>query len=538
MTAYVPLKGSDKSLLKNSRPSGRVDLSEIARLTVRVRSIGSIKELEDIGYRLAMQPVGQRQYLTLAELESRFGASSSDLDAVETVAQRHDLRIVARSRVAREITLEGRMGDLLAAFPANVQLYHHARGPYRGRRGQVSVPQELEEIVTGVFGFDTRPHQRMPRRLAPSTQDGPGGANGEVSTFFAKRYQFPEKSGDAVLDGAGQTIAIIELGGGFRQSDLTVFFREAGLRVPHVSSVALDGARNSPSTADSADGEVMLDIEVAGAVAPMARLVVYFGPNSGDKGFLDAISRAIHDAEHHPGVVSISWGGPEPTEQQAVKAYSELFKAAAALGITVCAASGDHGTAVDESDQWDDLIHVGHPASDPMVLGCGGTQIEGELDVVWNDGTPFGPNEPGGGGWASVGGISQIFPVPAYQEGIAMPTSLARNPKPGRGVPDISMSATNYFTRVDTSEGAAGGTSAVAPLMAAFVALLNQAKGKNVGFLNPFLYQNGGAGLFTDVLTGTNAIKDTTAGYVAGKGWNACTGLGTPIGMAILQKLA
>ena len=232
------------------------------------------------------------------------------------------------------------------------------------------------------------------------------------------------------------------------------------------------------------------------------------------------------------------WGGPEVTnDQQSVDAFHEIFATAAALGITVCAASGDHGSADEPSAGWDGKIHVDHPACDDLVLGCGGTQIVSGTDVVWNDGTPFDVNVPGGGGWASGGGISVLFPVPPYQASAPLPVSLVTGQK-GRGVPDIAMSATDYFSRVDNSEGASGGTSAVAPLMAALVARLNQAKGTRVGFLNPFLYANAGKGLLQEVTSGTNAIKDTIKGYQAGPGWNACTGLGTPNGTAILSALA
>ena len=126
--------------------------------------------------------------------------------------------------------------------------------------------------------------------------------------------------------------------------------------------------------------------------------------------------------------------------------------------------------------------------------------------------------------------------MPPYQANANLPVSIDTG-KPGRGVPDIAMSATNYFTRVDTSEGASGGTSAVAPLMAALVTRLNQAKKKNVGLLNPFLYANAAKGVVRDVTSGTNAIDKTLKGYQAGPGWDACTGLGTPDGVAILNNL-
>jgi kumamolisin len=208
------------------------------------------------------------------------------------------------------------------------------------------------------------------------------------------------------------------------------------------------------------------------------------------------------------------------------------------MGITVCAATGDHGTAVLDAAHWDHKIHVSHPASDDLVLACGGTQIDAGVDVVWNNGKPFDANPPGSGGWATGGGISGIFKVPSYQKdqkAAKVLVSIA-NGKPGRGIPDIAMCATNYFSRVDGQEGAQAGTSAVAPLMAGLVTRLNQAKGKNVGFLNPFLYSNAKE-VVRDVTSGTNAIKDTIKGYDAGPGWDACSGLGTPDGTAILNKL-
>jgi len=308
--------------------------------------------------------------------------------------------------------------------------------------------------------------------------------------------------------------------------------------MPKVTAVSVDHVGNHPTKNGDADGEVMLDIEVAGVVAPKALLAVYFAPNT-NKGFMDAISFAIHDAQRKPSVVSISWGAPEvAADKQSLNAYHEIFLQAAALGVTICTASGDHGTADLDSAHWDGKIHVDHPSCDPMVLACGGTQIDATgADVVWNDGTKFDPTTRGGGGWATGGGVSTVFAKPDYQNAVNVPNSLDTG-KPGRGVPDIAMSATDYFTRVQGTEGASGGTSAVAPLAAALVALLNQARKKNVGFANPFLYANATSGIMTDVTKGTNAIANTVKGYTAAAGWDACTGLGTPIGEAILAKIA
>lgn len=532
MSVYVPLNGSKRELLPGSRAAGPVDPSEVASLTIRVRSVGDPAQLMKQAHELGQKPVAERRYLTHAELAQQHGAAPADLDAVEQFAHHHNLMVTHRSALERSVVVQGRLSDLLTAFRANVRVYHHSTGTYRGRQGEIAIPQELSEIVTGVFGFDTRPKHRTRYRM-PSDARGPGGENGVIATEFATRYKFPTAAGGVALDGTGQTIAIIELGGGYRTSDLKVFFSEARLPTPKITAISVDHAGNRPTNARSADGEVMLDIEVAAAVVPKANIAVYFAPNNGDKGFVDAINAAIHDTERKPGVISISWGGPEAaSDQQGVRAFHEIFAAAAALGITICVASGDHGCADLDAGDWDGAIHVDHPACDDLVLACGGTQIEAGVDVVWNDGTPFDPST--GGGWTSGGGISQVFAVPAYQSDVRFPPALGGG-KPGRGVPDIAMSATNYFTRVDGMEGPSGGTSAVAPLMAALVARLNQAKNKNVGFLNPMLYKN--PGVLNEVTVGTNAIANGPPGYKATGGWNPCTGLGTPDGTAILGKL-
>jgi len=535
-TAYVELPGSERDLLPDSRPAGSVDPDEVTNVTIRVRSAGDVNELEKNLGKIYKQPLGQRQYLTRQELLEQHGARNSDLDAIEQFALQHNLMVSHRSTAERSLVLTGRLGDLLNAFHADVHMFHHSSGTYRGRRGAIYIPRQFLNVITGIFGFDTRPKHKLPRRSRNVSMNGPGGTNGVAATEFAKRYNFPTSYQGSSLDGSGQTIGIIELGGGFSNSDLQTFFQEIGTSLPNVTAVSVDNAANDPTPKGAADGEVMLDIEVAGAVAPKANIVVYFAPNQGN-GFFDAVNAAVHDSDRNPSVISISWGGPEdPAEQQSIQAFHEVFVEAASLGISICVASGDHGTADLDGFHWDGKIHVDHPAVDDLVLACGGTQIDSNgNDVVWNDGTTFS-NTPGGGGWASGGGVSVTVALPDYQQNANVPLSIATG-KIGRGVPDIAMSATDYFTRVHGMEGASGGTSAVAPLMASLIVLLNQAKKKNVGFLNPFLYQNAAKGLVKDVTVGTNAIKGKTKGYSAKKGWDACSGLGTPNGSGILNAL-
>jgi kumamolisin len=528
-SSHSVLPGSNRELLPNSRAAGPVNRDEVAAVTVRVRSKGKFADLEKHVQKLYQQPLKSRQYLSRADLATQYGADEKDLDAIETFALEHNLMVTFRCAAERSVVLRGRLGDLLNAFPCSVMNYHHATGTYRGRRGDILIPQQFQGVITGIFGFDTRPKHRSRVHARSGSAAGPGGKNGVASTDFAKRYNFPTTFQNTKLDGTGQTIGIIELGGGYKPGDIATYFKEIKVSKPNVVAVSVDHGHNTPTNPQSADGEVMLDIEVAGAVAPHARIAVYFAPNQGN-GMLDAISAAVHDAARNPSVISISWGEPEDfLDAQALTAYHEMFVAAAAAGVTICTAAGDHGTADMEAQNWDNKIHVDHPSSDDYVLACGGTQIDSNTDVVWNDGTSLDE-----GGWSTGGGVSVVTALPSYQNDAGIPNSLVSHKK-GRGVPDIAMSATNYFTRVDGFEGASGGTSAVAPLMAGLVVLLNQAKGKHVGFLNPFLY--GTQGVTKDVTKGNNGLANTTQGYSAGNGWDACSGLGTPDGTAIVNNL-
>ena len=284
-----------------------------------------------------------------------------------------------------------------------------------------------------------------------------------------------------------------------------------------VTAVGVDGATNSPSgDPESADGEVTLDIQVAGAVAPAAKIAVYFGQNT-DQGFYDAISAAVHDKARKPSVISISWGMPEDRwTPQTMNAFNALFHDAATLGISVCAASGDNGSSDGDSDGAD---HVDFPASSPWVLGCGGTSLnalDGKIagETVWNDGDMGG---------ATGGGVSTHFSKPSYQASVNVPAPAASS-SVGRGVPDVAGNAdpsTGYVVLIGGQETVVGGTSAVAPLWAGLIALLNERIGKPVGWLNSKLYSK---------LAPAKALRDITVGnngdYNASTGWDPCTGWG------------
>jgi kumamolisin len=535
--SYLPLSGSEKAPVPNSQYLGPVDPESRASVTVRVRSSGEISDLEKIVSDMYSVPSRRRVYLSRAELKKKYGARDRDLDLVEIFANKHNLRVHDRSSSRRSLVLSGTIKALMNAFHIDLGLYRHLSVTYRGRKGSIFIPRELSGVVTGVFGLDTRPLQRSPAMQSLTSPALSSPADLISGLDMAKRYKFPKRERGVELDGSGQCIGLIELGGSFNRGDLRTYCGRLGVEMPSLTAVSVDGSVNTPQKANPSDGEVMMDIEVISSVVPRARIAVYLAPNQGS-GFLDAVSGAVSDLRRPPGVLSISWGEAEAfVNKQTRDAFHEVFLHAAALGITVCVASGDHGTAELNAFQWDGNVHVRHPASDQLVLACGGTQIDDKnRDVVWNDGTPFNKRTPDGGGWASGGGISQVVSLPNYQQKVKLPTPL-RNGRIGRGIPDVAMCAVPYLVRVGGQDGPGGGTSAVAPLMGSLVTRLNQAKKRRFGCLNSFLYSQIGTDVFGIVAKGSNTLVNTLEGYRAAKRWNACTGLGTPNGRELLDRL-
>lgn len=512
---FHPLPGSERRLPASARQVRPIDAHEQIEVSLYLRDPATGHPTHDINAH-AQQP-GQR--VSREAYIAGHSADPGDLAAIERFAQAYHLTVVETDPAARKVVLAGTVGHLTAAFATELHHYERHGHTFRGRTGYLHVPDALDQIIVGVFGLDDRPQAHPYVRFsAPQAL-----ATSYTPPQLAQLYDFPTDQ-----DGSGQCIALIELGGGYNEQDLTTYFQQLGVARPQVISVSVDKGQNKPGgDPGGADGEVALDIEVAGALAPHARIVVYFAPNT-DRGFLDAITRAVHDTKNNPSVISISWGGPEANwTRQAMHAMDHAFQSAAALGITVCCAAGDNGSSDGVSDQ---KVHVDFPASSPHVLGCGGTRLEAAnnqviSEVVWN------------GEGATGGGVSDVFGLPAWQKDAQIPTS-ANDAHVGRGVPDIAGNAdpqTGYQVYFDGQSIPIGGTSAVAPLWAGLIALLNQKRGKALGYLNPFLYQH------YQQLAQSKALRDVTGGnngaYTAGPGWDACTGLGTPDGALLLQAL-
>ncbi len=445
-------------------------------------------------------------------------AYRDDIGLVAEFAVANGLAVKSADPARRLVQLSGTVSHMERAFRTELHGYEMAQQRFRARSGMLHLPQQLADVVESVLGLDTRPAARPLLVQRPAAAD----QQGILPNRFATLYDFP-----AGLDGSGQTIALIELDGGYLDSDTATAFAAMGLKAPQVEAVPVDGGANEP-TGGGADGEVALDIQVAGGMAPGARIAVYFASNT-DAGFANAISAAAQDSARKPSVISISWGSAEANwTAQAVQTMNSILQDAASLGVSVFAASGD-SLATDGIP--DGQAHVDFPAASPWAIGCGGTvtSVAGDAisgQKVWNDGRS-----------GTGGGISDLFEPPPFQAGTTLPPSV-NGARRGRGVPDVAGNAgpeSGYAIVVAGQGTLAAGTSAVSPLWAGLLARINQKAARPVGFFLPAVY--GQAGLFSEVTQGSNRASGSRLGYDAGPGWNACTGLGTPRGQALADAL-
>ena len=513
--ARVVLAGSERAPAPNAIPLKATP----ARSKVTVSVIVKRKEPLKINRRgsRANGPVR----VSRTEFRKHHAADPGAIKLVRAFAREFNLKVEPdpSSAVRRTIQLTGTAADIQKAFGVVLEQKTINGVEFRVREGGIHLPASLTGVVEAVLGLDNRPQAQPHFRVRNPKPQPAAEPSSYTPPQVAEAYQFP-----ANASGAGQTIGIIELGGGYRQTDLSAYFKTLGLAAPGITAVSVDGGKNAPSTASSSDGEVMLDIEVAGSVAPGAKIAVYFTPNT-DQGFIDAITTAVHDATNKPSAISISWGGPESTwTQQSLTALDAACQSAAALGITITVAAGDDGST-------DGLTgnNVDFPASSPHVLACGGTKLDANgativSEVVWNELA----NKEG----ATGGGVSTVFALPTWQSNANVPAPSTSTG--GRGVPDVAGDAdptTGYTIRVDSETTVIGGTSAVAPLWAGLVAVANQQLGTQVGFIQPAIYAAKAVSAFNDITQGNNGA------FSAGSGWDACAGLGSPIASKLIPLL-
>jgi kumamolisin len=542
-STHVALAGSMRVVRPGARVLGVADPDEWIEVTIKVRRKKSLPEpgagAGGSGEAGASKPVAKP--LSLKELEDQYGADPADMEKVRTVLTELGVQVLKEDALTCSIRAGARAAVMESVFQVRLFHYAHAEGNYRGRKGDLRVPAELKDIIVAVLGLDNRRMvKRRPicrRRTALNLADR---AAASRTWFFpaelASIYSFPAG------DGEGQTVGLLEFGGGYFADDLATFCKNANVAIPTVKTVSVN---NTPTNQrDGAEGEVMLDVEVVAGVCPAATIVVYFS-SFDESGWVDIIDTAIHDKDNPLSVISCSWGYAEDASgawsSGAQAAINDSLQAATLLGITVCVASGDDGS---DDQVGDGHAHVDFPSSSPYVLAVGGTTLKRSAsgaitETAWKDGDGLRKDNGGSTG----GGVSTLFRRPSWQA-----VSIASvNPGSfdGRVVPDVAADAsanTGYWTVVDGQGGASGGTSAAAPLWAALIARLNASLGSPVGFLSPLLYQADPKGKSLgqtgcrDIVAGNNDTA-SIGGYSAGQGFDAVTGWGVPVGTALQSGL-
>jgi kumamolisin len=458
-----------------------------------------------------------------AELSAQRAAALTEAaDQIRRFADAHHLTVTEIDLSCRRIRLSASPAAIETAFATRLHAHEHSGRRLRFPVRQIRIPRDLRQHVHAVLGLDERPQVARGVRAAAVQGTGEGLLPSDVARLYGLQ------TGGT---GAGRCIGIIQPAGGYDRADLAAACRAMNVPLPTTVDIAVGRGGNAFGQDVEADKEVALDLQVAIGVAPGARFAVYFTANN-DQGLVDAVATAVHDTVNRPSVLVTSWGDAEGNwSESARRAMDAALADAANLGVTVVAAVGD---TLATDGLMDGGAHVDYPASSPYVLACGGTRITLTADrlgitqeQVWNDRIS-----------GTGGGISDVYPVPAYQSGLTLPTSVNDGGR-RRGVPDLTASAAadpGYRIVVHGNPVVMGGTSAVAPLCGGFLALINEQRRTPLGMVHERLYR-GGSGLFRPVTAGDNRPFGSDIGYDAGAGWSACAGLGSPIGRAIIDSL-
>jgi len=452
---------------------------------------------------------------------------------IEKLAKAYRVTVRRIDLGQRVVTLEASARTMTEVLGATLRIYDDDQYRFRARVGQLMIPKEIAPWTRAILGFDQRPVARRLPRLGALA--GSGGRAGLWPTEIAALYGIPLDR-----DVSSVCVGIVALGGGYLASDLAKALAATGRQAPSVvdQAVVLDAptaddglAAQNGNNFDGgtvSDQEVALDLQILAGLLPKARIVVYFAGNT-IQGLVGAINQAIFDDVNRPQVLSVSWGSAERFWSESARdAMQAVLADAKRLQVTVLFAAGDE---LATGGLTDGKAHVWFPASSPYALSCGGTlpKLNGATGIseetVWHEGAS-----------GTGGGISDVFPVPAYQSSLVLPPSV-NDGVVRRGVPDVAAAAAGspgYRIVLNGVEVVKDGTSAVAPLWAGLIAIANAARGKPLGFVNSTLYSN--QALFRQIDHGDNRIDGK--GYDAGAGWNACTGLGVPKGAEIVTALA
>jgi len=496
-----------------------------------------------------------RHYLTPEAFAARFGPTENDYAAVKEFARTNGLTVTASYGNRLVLDVAGPAAAVEKAFHLTLHTYRH---PTEARDFFAPDSEPVVDAalpVTDIQGLSdySRPHPKLRKmdaaKLLPKTGSAPGGSGSYFGNDFRNAY-VP----GTTLTGAGQMVGLFQFDG-FYSNDIAAYARAAGGGRTNIliQTVLLDGYSGVPTTgANSGNGEVSLDIEMAMSMAPGLSKIVVFeaGPNGLQNDVLNSMVTYSNTVKQ----LSCSWGwsgGPSATTDT-------IFKNMAAGGQSFFNASGDSGAFTTGASSVNGVDNpsaslAGAPSSCPYITQVGGTTLTMNgtgtsyaSETVWNWNTEF----PGQGydGVASSGGISSYYAIPSWQTSVSNLAGRGGSTS-FRNIPDVALTGDNVYVISGGSavgSGGTGGTSCAAPLWAGFIALVNQQAAANgrpaVGFINPALYAiaagSSYASCFHDVTSGNNTWSNSPNLFYATNGYDLCTGLGTPAGQSLINALA
>ncbi|HKS24749.1 MAG TPA: S53 family peptidase [Thermoanaerobaculia bacterium] len=563
----IPLPNARPRLLPRARRSIAAEMAvspeKREEVTIVVRSRGPEAEWQALVHELSTTLPKTRRYLTRAEFKKQWGASPRDIAAVESFARLYRLKVVSADVFRRCVVVSGTQKQLERAFSVTFIPVRHLTGIYRAHRETPQVDEAVAGIVECVFGLDNLPAAET-HLVAPPPDDAGTMDRSELLTAYSvPRAPFGARKR---ISGRGQCVAVIELGGGYYLSDYKRYFRQLGLEPPPLRVKRIGDAQNEPASPEAiqkywdalqfghfdpskpitgsyrSDGQVAwtiettMDLQLVGTIAPQATLLLVQSPNN-DQGEYHALTSAIADARNDPSVISCSWGSAECRHTPAfMMAMDRWFQAAAVLGISVCYSSGDAGDGAIPMAQPPECkglnFKICFPASSPHVLACGGTTLDPKehKETAWKQ-VMAGATMAGGGGF------STMFDKPPWQGGIDADAWLPRGASSGRGraIPDVAAKADfdhAFSVVVGGVEVASGGTSAAVPVWGGMMAVMNDGLKGRAGAIAPLFYNGLADGALRDITEGN------TGYFHAEKGWDPCTGWGSPNGTALLRALS
>ncbi len=503
-----------------------------------------------------------QHYITPDEFARRYSPTQQSYDAVADFARAHGLVVTHTSPNRLLLSVSGPAAAVESAFAVHLGRYQAADGRiFHAPDNNPAIPVSLIGRLSGVIGLDNSavrhpylrrqsfaPHSALrplaPPAIKPFSLKSAFGARApaQIGTdpFTGRGALTPSDIKAAysldktTLRGAGQTMGLYELDG-YLPSDIAVYNSSFGLTNIPLENVLTNGFDGS---AGPDAGEVTLDIEVMNALAPGAsKLIVYEAPNS-STGAVELYNTIANDKDANGNprarVISVSWGlAEDQIDTASVNMENAAFMQMAMQGQSIFIASGDSGAYTDGK-----TLSVSDPASQPFVTSVGGTTLavtrpggSYASETTWHDPTPDARSAFGSGGG---GGISSFWPLPKYQIGVGLSSTL-------RNVPDVALDAdpnTGYAIYLAGQWEIFGGTSVAAPLWAAFTTLANEQRIKNgsglnglIGFANPLIYSIGKSANYSkgfhDIADGsTNLFYSATPGYDNATGWGSFNGAG------------